>query len=311
MNTLTVTSNVKGIIKQLHFNLWDSARNELHFLDIGILCKNDKCNLTIHLPDCGQKLELEDLSSKFIDNIPNAIFNTPVDSEEKNRIRIFKIENNLRFILSPFDTNVSVNPNKIGEINIAVEKQQIPPNVPAVDHRYYRFRIKNFDLTKVIIEVDSNSKSFESSFSSCKVIDFRVNDSKLLPVIESQKIISSADVFEKIHFLYMTDVNEDIQLTGGNYTTRFLERDIWNDYLNLGKKERFDMIAYHLRQEKSFSANFLIKCTYSKTSKWHLVAYAGIVIALAIVANFLCWLFPRLLFPRWLFPLLKNIFIKG
>lgn len=306
MNTLTVTSDVKGTIKQLHFNLWDSARNDLHFLDIGILCKNDKCNLKFHLPNCEQIPELEDLSSKFIDNVPNAIFNTSVDIEEKNKIRIFRIENNLRFILSPFDTNASVNKDKIGEINIAIEKQLNPQNVPVADYRYYRFRIKNFDLSKVIIEVDSNSKSFESSFSSCKVIDFRVNDSKLLPVIESQKIISSADVFEKIHFLYMTDVNEDIQLTGGNYTTRFLERDIWNGYLNLGEKERFDMIAYHLRQEKSFSANFLIKCTYSKTSKWHLVAYAVIVIALAIVANFLCWLF-----PRWLFPLLKNIFIKG
>ena len=30
MNTLTVTSDVKGTIKQLHFNLWDSARNDLH-----------------------------------------------------------------------------------------------------------------------------------------------------------------------------------------------------------------------------------------------------------------------------------------
>lgn len=58
-----------------------------------------------------------------------------------------------------------------------------------------------------------------------------------------------------------------IQLSGGNYTTRFLERNIWDYYLNLGEKKRFDMIAYHLRQEKSFSANFLIKCTYSKTVK--------------------------------------------
>lgn len=200
MNTLTITSDKKDIIKQLHFNLWDSARNELHFLDIGILCKNDKCNLKIHIPDCGRKLELEDLSSKFIDNVPNAIFNTPVDIEEKNKIRIFKIENNLRFMLSPFDTNASINPTNSGEINIAIEKQLNPQKAPVAEYRYYRFRIKNFDLTKVIIEVDSNSKSFESSFSSCKVIDFRINDSKLLPVIESQKIISSTDVFEKIHF---------------------------------------------------------------------------------------------------------------
>lgn len=305
MNTLTITSDVKGAIKQLHFNLWDSTRNDLHFLDIGILCKNDNCNLKIHLPGSGTTPDVEDLFPKIIKNIPNAIFNTTVDIEKKNEIQIFKIENNLRFILSPVDTNTSVSRDKIGEINIAVEKLLNPQIAPAVDYRYYRFRITNFDLSTVIVEVDSGSKSFESSFSSCKVIDFRVNDAKLLPVIESQKIVSSTEKFEKIHFLYITDVDEDIQLADVNYTTRFLERDIWDDYLNLGKKKRFDMIAYHLREKQSFSANFLIKCTYNKTSKKHLVAYAGIVIVLAIVANH----FPALL--CWLSSLLKNLFIHG
>lgn len=302
MNTLTVTSDVKGAIKQLHFNLWDSTRNDLHFLDIGILCKNDNCNLKIHLPDSGITPDVEDLSSKFIDNIPNAIFNAPVEIAEKNKIRVFKIENNLRFILSPFDKKTSIK-DKDSEINIAVERLLDSQNILVAEYRYYRFRIKNFDLSKVIIEVDSKSKSFESSFSSCKVIDFRVNDAKLLPVIESQKIVSSTEKFEKIHFLYITDVDEDIQLAGVDYTARFLERDIWNDYLNLGENKHFNMIAYHLREKQSFSANFLIKCTYNKTSKKHLVAYAGIVIVLAIVANH----FPALL--CWLFSLLKNLFI--
>ena len=304
MNTLTITSDVEDAIKQLHFNLWDSTRNDLHFLDIGILCKNDNCNLKIHLPGSGiTPDDLEDLSSKFIDNIPNAIFNASVEIAEKNKIRVFKIEDGSDFILSPFDTEASVSKDKTSEIDIDVKKPLNFQNAPG--YNYYRFRIKNFDLSTVIVEVDSGSKSFESSFSSCKVIDFRVNDAKLLAPIESQEIVSSTEKFEKIHFLYITDVDEDIQLAGVDYTARFLERDIWNDYLNLGENKHFNMIAYHLREKQSFSANFLIKCTYNKTSKKHLVAYAGIVIVLAIVANH----FPALL--CWLFSLLKNLFIHG
>ena len=289
----------------MHFNLWDSKRNNLHFLDIGILCKNDTFNIKIGLPKCGNSLDIEDLSSKFIDNIPNAIFNSSIDIEETNRIRVFKIENNVKFVLSPIDTDKCVNKEIQNEICISVEKQMLPQNnVPIAEYRYYRFRIKNFALNKVIIEVDSKSKSFESSFSSCKVIDFRINDLKLLPVVDAQKFASSSDKFEKIHFLYITDINEDVQLSGSDCTSRFLERDLWNNYLDLSE-QKFDMIAYHLRKEKSLDANFLIKCNYNKTSIWHLVVYAIVVIILAVIANHLPSFF------KFVWNISRAVFVKG
>ncbi|MBP3771348.1 MAG: hypothetical protein J6I53_01495 [Treponema sp.] len=305
MNTLTVTADKKNYIKQLHFNLWDSKKNNLHFLDIGILCKNENFNIEIKLPKAERLPALIDLTSKFKDNIPNAIFNASVDIEEKNKVKILKLENNLRYVLSPIDTDKCVNKNKPNEICISVEKLlDSKTNVPVAEWRYYRFRITNFDLSKVIVEVDSKSKSFESSFSACKVIDFRVNDAKLLPVIAAQEIASSADKFEKIHFLYITDINEDIQLADVNYTSRFLEREIWNDYLDLNE-QKLDMIAYHLRQKDTLCANFLVKCNYSKTSVKHLIVYALIVIVLAVVANHL----PALL--KEIFIFLKSIFVEG
>lgn len=305
INTLTVTADKKNFIKQLHFNLWDSKINDLHFLDVGILCKNEKFNIVIELPKTEFIPVLVDLSSKFIENIPNAIFNSSVDIEERNKVKVLKLENNLRYVLSPIDTDKCVNKNKPNEICISVEKLlDSKTNVPVAEWRYYRFRITNFDLSKVIVEVDSKSKSFESSFSACKVIDFRVNDAKLLPVIAAQEIASSADKFEKIHFLYITDINEDIQLADVNYTSRFLEREIWNDYLDLNE-QKLDMIAYHLRQKDTLCANFLVKCNYSKTSVKHLIVYALIVIVLAVVANHLPVFFKFVLNP------IKSIFLKG
>ena len=302
MNTLTVTADKKNYIKQLHFNLWDSKKNNLHFLDIGILCKNENFNIEIKLPKTERLPALIDLTSKFKDNIPNAIFNASVDIEEKNKVKILTLENNARYCLSPIDTSKCINKDKL---DISVEKLlESKTNAPIADWRYYRFRITNFDFSKAIVEVDSKSKSFESSFTACKVVDFRINDSKLLPVLEAQKIASSADKFEKIHFLYITDINEDIQLADVNYTSRFLEREIWNDYLDLDE-QKLDMIAYHLRQKDTLSANFLIKCNYTKTSILHLIVYALIVIALALVANHL----PTLL--KEIFNFLESIFVKG
>ncbi len=302
MNTLTVTADKKNYIKQLHFNLWDSKKNNLHFLDIGILCKNENFNIEINLPKTERLPALIDLTSKFKDSIPNAIFNASVDIEEKNKVKILKLENNARYCLSPIDTSKCINKDKL---DISVEKLlESKTNAPIADWRYYRFRITNFDLSKAIVEVDSKSKSFESSFTACKVVDFRINDSKLLPVLKAQKIASSADKFEKIHFLYITDINEDIQLADVNYTSRFLEREIWNDYLDLDE-QKLDMIAYHLRQKDTLSANFLIKCNYTKTSILHLIVYALIVIALALVANHL----PTLL--KEIFNFLESIFVKG
>lgn len=302
MNTLTVTTDKKNYIKQLHFNLWDSKKNNLHFLDIGILCKNENFNIEIKLPKTERFPALIDLTSKFKDNIPNAIFNASVDIEEKNKVKILKLENNARYCLSPIDTSKCINKDKL---DISVEKLlESKTNAPIAEWRYYRFRITNFDFSKAIVEVDSKSKSFESSFTACKVVDFRINDSKLLPVLEAQKIASSADKFEKIHFLYITDINEDIQLADVNYTSRFLEREIWNDYLDLDE-QKLDMIAYHLRQKDTLSANFLIKCNYTKTSILHLIVYALIVIALALVANHL----PTLL--KEIFNFLESIFVKG
>lgn len=45
------------------------------------------------------------------------------------------------------------------------------------------------------------------------------------------------------------------------------------------------MIAYHMKAGNIFNPCFLIKEKYQKTSIWHLIIYALIVVGLAIIAN--------------------------
>lgn len=308
MNTITIISDKKDSIKQIHFNLWNSKKNNLHFLDIGILCENDFSTIMINLPrgDSSKVLETEDLSEKMVNNIPNAIFNEAIDIEERDKLKIFKFKSAEKepFIVFPFDSINCINKDNY-DIKITVQKTNYKLNSEEIKNKYYRFRIKNFDHSTVIIEIASKSKSFESSFSSCKIVDFRLNDLKLLKNSIVQKIVTNSYPFLKVHFLYIADIDEDIQLASDNYSARFLEREVWDDYLNLKQdKIKTDMIAYHLREKETFSTSFLLKCRYNNTSFKHLSIYATIVIGLAFVAN----VFTKGLF--YLFSMLNLVFKK-
>lgn len=287
MNTIIIFSELRDSIKQLHFNLWDSKENNLHFLDIGILCSNSDFKISIKVP-CEDSLEIQDLIPKFEKEIPNAIFNESVTVEEKDKIKILSFRG-MKYILSPLKASSCLSEQGITAINIENKRTEIPEVVQNKDKtetecKYYRFRIKNFDISKVRIGIDSKSKSFESSFSACKIIDFRLNDLKLLSISNAQELNANFSQTEKIHFLYMVDANESIESANNNFIARFMERRIWDDYLDL-KKRKIDMIAYHLKEENTFSANFLLKCNYNKTSKKHLAIYILIVIGIAIIAN--------------------------
>ena len=199
--------------------------------------------------------------------------------------KIFKINsatNKKDFILSPLDFSICNKGN--GKIVIPVEKENLLGEKYGIENKYYRFRILFPDFSSVIVERASQGNSFESSFSSCKIIDFRLNDSKLLSASDTKKLVRNSYCFEKVHFLYISDIDENIQLASDKYSSRFLERGVWDDYLDL-KKKKSEMIAYHLKAENSFCPSFLFKCQYNKTSLLHLLIYAGIVVALAVLAN--------------------------
>lgn len=238
MNTIVITADKENVIDQAHFNLWDSSKNKLHFLDIGLLCNNDDYNINIRIP-INESVIIDDLAQKLTDKIPNAIFNTYVNVTTSESGIIFRTKeidknDNKKFLICPLDMENCINP-KNNEIIIHVKKNtKIGKSIKKI---YYRFRIVNFDLKKVIIENESKSKSFESSFVSDKILDFRINDTKLMNLFEAQNLISNYTKFNKVHFLYMTDVDKDVQLTSCGSSARFLERGVWDNYLNLTKRK--------------------------------------------------------------------------
>ena len=290
MNTLVLKPSIRNDYLEVHFNLWNSERDNLKFLDIGIMCDNKSQSFSLEIPS-SKNINIIDLSDKLKGDIRNSIFNCYMDMKSENSFEILNRENEKddKFLLSPIAKKENLCPeNEIITTNIEVKEiASSELNGESIKKKYLRFRIENFDIDKFVIIEDSESKIFESSFMINKIIDFRFNDYRILESDKIQNYKLNEDTYKKIHFFYMTDALEDISICNDKYDVRFLERDIWNDYLGITNRKK-DILVYHLRvkDEKGVSnASFLIKSQQEKTSKPHLLFYAFVVLDLAVLAN--------------------------
>ena len=288
MNTIVIKPDTKNDNLEVHFNLWNSDSNNLHFLDIGIMCDNKKQKITIEIPS-SKKIKVKDLSNELKEDIRNSIFNCNVDKVTKGAFEILKKSEQKEdmFLLSPIEIpDVSFGEDlSTFKIEVNETKKEEIEGIEIIK-KYIRLRIENLDFSKFMIKQDSDSRIFESSYTTNTLIDFRFNDYKLLSSAKLQTLKLEKDNYLKVHFLYMTDVLENIDICSSTYSVRFLERNIWNRYLGLTERKK-DMLAYHLKVENCSNASFLIKSQEQKTSVKHLLFYAGVVTYLAIVANFI------------------------
>lgn len=287
MNTIVVSSSRPGLIHRLQFNLWDSRTNNLHFLDIGVLCENEEQTISIAIPGV-EKLEVTDLIDRIDPVVANAIFNCSVSiTSNSDKTKSFTTKESAKTtneeakeesVLSPIDTVSSICGNKIV---ISIPKN----NTTAIKKRYYRFRILNYEMSSCMVKKVLKSRLFESSFSSSSIIDFRINDIKLLKPGDASDLVSSKIEFGKIHFLYITDV--DVDVASANCQARFLERGVWDKYLDLNCRKG-EMIAYHVKSKEKVSGDcFLLKTKFYKTSVIHLIIYAAIVVGLSLLGSLL------------------------
>lgn len=286
MNTIIIKPNIVNINLEVHFNLWNSDANNLHFLDIGIMCDNKDQKIHIEIPS-DNELKIKDLSDELKGDIRNSIFNCNVNKQSKDSFEILtkpaKNGTDYSFLLSPINKSELSPSKEHNQFDLSVRKQEIEGF--SIDKKYIRIRIENLDMKKFIICQDSESKIFDSSYYSNTIIDFRFNDYKLLSSSQLQELRLQNENYSKVHFLYMTDILENIDVCSGKYSVRFLERNIWNNYLDLPERKK-DMLAYHLKDENVSNASFLIKAQQQKTSVTHLIFYAFVVIYLAVIANF-------------------------
>lgn len=290
MNTLVIKPSIKNDYLEIHFNLWNSESEKLNFLDIGIMCDNKDQNFTLEIPS-STSVSIIDLSDKLKGDIRNSIFNCYMDKKSEGAYEILNRENaaNDKFLLSPINKQENLQPqNEIIKTTIDVRKiESSEINGEDVKKKYLRFRIQDFDIGKFIITEDSESKIFDSSFVRNKIIDFRFNDYRILESSKTQNYKLNDDCYTKIHFFYMTDALENISLCSDKYDVRFLERNLWNGYLEIPNRKK-DILVYHLKvkDDKGVSnASFLIKSQQEITSKSHLLFYAFVVLDLAVLAN--------------------------
>ena len=171
-----------------------------------------------------------------------------VDKETKGAFEILqKSDNELEKFLSPISNQDVKTKNDIASfvININGTKKEELDGID-IHKKYIRLRIENLDLSKFMIKQNSESRIFESSYIINTLIDFRFNDYKLLPSAKLQALKLEEDNYNKVHFLYMTNILENIDVCSSEYSVRFLERNIWNRYLGIQNRKK-DILVYHLK----------------------------------------------------------------
>lgn len=299
---ITTTSENKNPQLEIHFNLWNSEKNKLLCLDIGIMANiEDKAyTVDLHIPgkyNVQKKTNdlVKDLGRILIEKekIASNIFNCKLhfDSGESDGLykRVEK-ENETResFILRQFDVTrenaVSVSENSL-ILSFPIKKEEEYNDVGKI---YYRVRIDKFCLDYFSKISTLKSKIFNSQYDVTRIIDFRINDTKLMELNEAHEFTKKRISFEKVHFFYICDIDVNLLTSDRIVHSRLFEKSNWIDYVNIAKSE---MMAYHLSMKKSdekkeiFSSSFLMKLQKSRTSFWHIIVYAFGVIVLAVIAN--------------------------
>ena len=162
---ITASDNERKL--ELHFNLWESRANDIHCLDIGVMCPIDEAkDYDVHLrvPGTYKKDKVKNLGmilKKEIEVTSN-VFNDIVSLDvTENYATVTRNEKpNDPFYLELEDPDVQEqdsNAQKIKdetEIVLHVSKDN-PGNAKK---RYFRYRIENFDISAI--------SDFESSKAS-------------------------------------------------------------------------------------------------------------------------------------------------
>lgn len=278
--------DLKDLQLEVHFNLWNSDKNDIHCLDIGLMCpiRESKYSIELKIPGCSSHVEnlIEDIKK---DQVACNVFNelVRVTSVVNQYVLFTKEKTNKSFLVFDGDINCETgNKGKRTLITLDVEKNNYQPSITDL---YFRIRIPNFDIKAISACDKSLSRFFVPYCEKSVVYDFRLNDTKLLSVAEGKKLQEKKIVFSKIHFLLIGDINETAQLNNGPIKIRVFENHNWDNYISKVHPIDKPMIAYHMTKKDDSSASFLLKLQANKTNAFRLTLYTIAVILLSLVAN--------------------------
>lgn len=175
-------------------------------------------------------------------------------------------------------------------MEIVIPKELKSTNEPL----YYRFRICTEELSETMKLLKNPGSFLEFVSKDTHIIDFRLNENRLYNRSLSEKIREEGELrFNKLHFLLMTNSQDEVMASGENPSSRQLEEDIWSKYVG----EDYDIsniFAYHWKEKQPVkSHNSLIKIIVhrsglKKLSKY-LIWLAFLSIAFNIATDALKW----------------------
>ncbi|MFC1987918.1 hypothetical protein ACFLVH_05195 [Chloroflexota bacterium] len=293
---------------ECHFNLW-MLKSISHkqdeqldcFLDIGfkfnILDKSSHIN--IFLPDKIDKSNLQDLGIIFKDNagLVSAVFNEDygvLTHANEKTIEIQQADKTPLFDIYMLDleNDVSISP-QFGGSTISIH---IPEHLKAKTH-YYRIRLKCAFVDKIgYIYNPPASSILEGAFFQTELIDFRVNENRILPDSLLETIRKNGAIkFKKTHFFLMREASDDYIFSHKPPGGRQLERDTWKAYV--GKDYSFEQItAYHWKEATLHDSFSVFAKFRSFHSGWRTILIAiGAIVILGIISGFLGNLFYSLI----------------
>ena len=306
---------------KVNINLWTQCGwdEETPVLDIGLMLSHlsDAQKIKLYLPFPVKKEELKDLCACLSKdaNLLGAVFNEPYTSTDitttKRAVVTKGISGATEFILYKLDCSsiddVELSDYKNGrgtflDFNPQVIKSSSKDN--SCDKYYLRFRIQSKALKDCVREYQAPNRYFETLVNSTYMIDMRFNNTRSMDLSLVQQLTQNdchLAPIEGLHFLLMSKVDVDVDANGSFTSSRVLEKDIWNKYVNLSDKEKRkteDIIAYH-HSSKKFkrdatgesekgdigSWEFFARLKAGKCGPMTIIPYVLLLILLNVISN--------------------------
>lgn len=322
LDTIKFMSTKTNLHYQLHFNLWNSDDNKIKALDVGVMCPiaGDNHVVSLIIPGDYSKDNVVCLNKKLhdsdtIDNIfnahvswiketddfkiaeidkspkPNLIFaisnfHNKKDKDEKDELLIpLKEQSKSQKISQEIkNQNLVIHFEVAKKIDASVKKEAVTEY-----YEYFRIRINKFDLARFSIIVESKPNFVVPSYEKNVVLEFRVNDRKLMSSDDRKEMDEHKVYFDKIHFLLINDIPCKTMITDASAKIRLFENNKWKEYL-CGEEIKKPMLAYHLSKkseenQKIEMSSFLIKFQEKKMAKCQVGLYVIVAFLLGLLGS--------------------------
>ncbi|PKF78958.1 hypothetical protein CW749_13370 [Vibrio sp. vnigr-6D03] len=274
--------------KYLSFFSKNQNRKSDDYLDLGLMIPVDAAleEIYFYLPLTLKKKSVEDISKNFkTSDIAKGIFNENLqvtDITDKSGLLLKKPQTNgsycwVQSLHTTSDGKISENALSVEPFanndgtQITIPKSMLSTALDNADEHnkcYFRIRIcvSKSEAKSFVHTIKPADKSITSSYESTKFIDFRLNESRLLPNEIEPQIRKSQGKFclpaSRVDFLLAAKMQADI--VGGNkefHKSRFLEPDLWKNYFSTAMENAQQhisngMVVYHWKKETKNEIHF-------------------------------------------------------